>query len=54
MLNFRDGHSSLVTPVLIPNTEVKLATSFALVSDKTRNCDAVLLIFIKSFSFNYL
>ena len=34
--NFEDGHSRLETPVLFPNTEVKLPTLLALVSDKMR------------------
>ena len=42
---FEDGHSRLETPVPIPNTEVKLPTSSALVSEKMRNGDAVSLCF---------
>ena len=35
--NLEDGHSRLETPVPFPNTEVKLPTLLALVSDKMRN-----------------
>jgi hypothetical protein len=41
MLTSEDGHSSQETPDLIPNSEVKLVTSDALVSDKRRSTDAV-------------
>lgn len=36
-----DGHSRLETPVLFPNTEVKLAMFLALVSDQTRTLKVV-------------
>ncbi len=38
---FEDGHNGLETPVLIPNTEVKLPMLMAVVSDKTPNHQAV-------------
>jgi len=34
---FDDGHSRLETPVLIPNTEVKLPMLMAVVPDKAPN-----------------
>ncbi len=45
MSKFEDGHSNLVTPDPIPNSEVKLITSVVLVSYKRRSADAVFLIF---------
>ncbi len=47
MMIIEDGHSMDETPVPIPNTEAKLATSVALVSFKRRNSDAV-------FDFSYI
>ena len=44
------GDSGGVTPVPIPNTEVKPATSAAVVSNKRRNTDAVFVIFLNGYS----
>ena len=43
MSNFEDGHNRLETPVLIPNTAVKLPMLMAVVADKPPNHQAVLL-----------
>ena len=40
----------MVTPVLIPNTEVKPPALFVLVADKLRSSSAVSLIFMKNLS----
>lgn len=49
-----DGHSGEEIPVPIPNTEVKLAASCGLVSDKRRNTDAVFVYFLYSAKFYFL
>jgi len=43
---FEDGHSRLETPVLIPNTEVKLPTLLAVVAHKPPNLQAVFFLYI--------
>jgi len=37
MYNFEDDHSRLETPVLFPNTEVKLSTLLVVVSEQTQS-----------------
>ncbi len=41
-----DGHSNVETPVPIPNTEAKHATSWVLVSERKRSPDAVFFYFL--------
>ena len=48
-LNYEDGHNELETPVLIPNTEVKLFMLVAVVPDKVQNHQAVFHSFSSSF-----
>ena len=43
MENIEDGHNRLETPVLIPNTEVKLPMLLAIVADKLQTLQAVFI-----------
>ena len=49
-----DSHSKLETPVLIPNTEVKLLTLLVVVADKSQTLQAVFFYFYVDLKTNFV